>query len=166
MSTLDLASGPEPSLQSVAKKRVRDMTTKVLHDQLPLEGLTLDEALAERQKLINEASDIQAALSDKDKKHPDGTRMSDTEYWDWRKRAIFALRARQRRMSELKEFVRKERYKANAVAADLKDLSDIGLLQAAYGLLRTLSREGVDITEKEQALMDVIRDRLTNGKAA
>jgi hypothetical protein len=126
----------------------------------PVESLSMDAALSERAELVKEAMDIQAALGDRNKVGPDGKRLSDHDYHEWRRRAQYALAARQRRMHDLKEHVRKLRQQTTLVESGVSDTSDRGLLKSAYELLRKLAKEGVDFDTQEQAQMDVFRAHL------
>lgn len=128
----------------------------------PVSSLTLDEALEERRVLVEESHDIQAQLGDRNKM-VEGRRMSETEYNEWRSKAVHALNVRQTRMAALKEHVRKLRAAASVTEAGITDTSDLGLLRSCSLLLRKLAREGVEFEPGEQAVLDVVRARLQHG---
>lgn len=58
---------------------------------------------------------IQTQLGNRNRTHPDGTRFTDQEYWDWRGRAAGALHHRLEELRELKAHVRGLRAKRRSV---------------------------------------------------
>lgn len=129
----------------------------------PVSTLTMQQVLDERSELIQEVEDIQAKLGDRNRTL-NGERMGSDAYWEWRKRAINAMRVRQKRMAELKQHLIQLRMNERVEAAKLNDNSDSGLLKAAYDLLMTLISDiGGDIDENEQAVVDLLRDRVQRG---
>jgi len=117
--------------------------------------LTRDQALAERDTLVVEIQKIQEALGERGR--------GDA---DWRKRALGAMGIRQRRLSALKRHLGALRDAALAATAKIGDTSDFGLLASSHALFRRLASEGVDYDEEEQALVDLIRQHVQNGRIA
>ena len=127
---------------------------------------TLAEAIAERQRLTQEVSDIQTQLANRNATDESGQRIPAQDYWAWRHRAMFAMRSKERRASELKMFITTERQRTAAVMAGgmiSGTVSAESLLAALVGLVKRLSAEGVELDAQEQALVDAARDLLTHG---
>lgn len=125
-----------------------------------VEDMTLDEAIAERQRLIRETMDAQDVLSDRNRLDPDGKRVSAHAYWEWHRGVSKQVRDNQHRMGLLRERIRQLRQVSTSRTAKVQDSTDLGLLTSAYNLLKTLVNEGVDLDPDEQALLDTIRERV------
>jgi hypothetical protein len=120
------------------------------------------------RKCVEENQDIQAQLTNKDKRHPDGRRYTDHEYHDWRSRAVMAWRhgvAEQRVLKEAVKIARR-RFNTDVPLLAVEELtSPDALIHAAYVLLRRLATEGVEIDDGEQRIIDALDAYLrTNGR--
>lgn len=71
----------------------------------------IDDAERLLAAITSEAQAIQDQLSDRDRTHPDGTRLTGEEYWSWRKRAVDALRHIRDEQRDLKFHVKKLKVK-------------------------------------------------------
>jgi hypothetical protein len=136
------------------------VTLRTQKSERPVESLTLDEAIAERQRLVKTTMDAQDELSDRNRIGTDGKRISAHDYWAWHRTVSKVVRDNQHRMGLLREHIRKMRQRSSVAEAKVEDVTDRGLLKSAYELLCTLAREDVDFDAHEQALMDVIRERI------
>jgi len=129
---------------------------------------TLAEAIAERQRLVQETKDIQAQMGNRNATDVEGRRIPAHEYWEWRHRAVHALRAKERRMAELKAIITAERQRASvATAGNLISgpVTAESLLASLAALVRRLASEGVDLDPEEQALLDAAQHLLVHGPA-
>lgn len=70
-----------------------------------VEQLSAEELRAERVQLVNDMAGIRQQLGDRNQTHADGRRLSDEEYWQWRSRATFALRAKEQRLQVVKNLL-------------------------------------------------------------
>jgi hypothetical protein len=67
---------------------------------------TLDEAERMKDDLIERQVDIQQQLGDKNRCHQDGTRYTAQEYWEWRKKASYALKCIVKELRFVKTWIR------------------------------------------------------------
>lgn len=117
------------------------------------------------RKRIEENQGIQLQLSDKDKRHPDGSRYTDHEYHEWRGRAIAAWKhgvAEQRVMKEALKIARR-RFNTDTPLRNASDLTTPdALIHAAYVVLHRMASEGVEVDEEEQRIIDALDAYLRN----
>ena len=122
----------------------------------------LEEAFRKR---IDENQSIQLQLSDKDKRHPDGSRYSEHEWHEWRQRAIAAWKhgvAEQRVMKEALK-VSRRRFNTDTPLRDAPDLTTPdALIHAAYVVLHRMASEGVEVDDEEQRIIDALDAYLRN----
>ena len=76
---------------------------------------TLDDAYTRRDRLQSEVEDIQTQLTSRDRRGPDGNRLSRQDYLIWKQRAKFALNLRLDEIRFLKGWIRRFVEKINAV---------------------------------------------------
>ena len=86
------------------------MTIEELQAPLPN---SCEELEALRSDIIDDKERIQADLGDRNRTNPDGSRMSEYEYWGWRKRALNALNAHNSALRDVNVAL-KEARRANA----------------------------------------------------
>lgn len=131
------------------------MKTRVSDE--PVDGLSLEDAQAERGRLVQEVADIQAQLGDRSKRGC----VTRAEYGAWRTRAIHAMRLRQARMARLKDRIRVEIRERLSAKAKLMDTTDVGLLRSMLSLVKDLVEdEEIELSVHEQALVDYVRERV------
>jgi hypothetical protein len=66
---------------------------------------TLEEAKVAYEEQLEIMQDIQAQLGTRNKRHPDDTRFTAEEYWDWHQKAKIKLRHVTARVRYLKQFI-------------------------------------------------------------
>lgn len=118
----------------------------------------LAAGMARRRQLVDQISEITVQLSDKDRRHEDGRRWTDSEYHAWRQKALRTLRARESVLRELNDWLEGER--ARVALADAGNTAAADTLQVehdAYRLLMKLAEEGVDLDEAEWAVVERLR---------
>ena len=123
-----------------------------------VEPASLTDAELQRRHLTEKIGDIATQLSDRDRRHPDGTRFTDHEYHDWRRRALGALRAHERVLRQINDWIKQERRNARALeTASLDDKEMFQRINAAYKLFVKLREEGVDFTPEEWTIIEQLR---------
>ena len=138
------------------------MATRTLPDWAPPETIAEGERL--RLEKVERLQEIQAQLGDRNRARPDGTRMSDEEFWEWRQRAVRAQKHAQREVQRLKVWLKDQRARAQAliegregVAPDLRDPRE-----AIAAVLR-IAKQVEDLTPQEQAAIDEVSRLLAHG---
>ena len=128
--------------------------------------MTLQEpsSVAEAEKLkldlIDRVSDIQAQLGLRDKLDAEGRRLSSDAYWDWRRRAVGALKASHSDLRRLNAWIKAARRREMERVADV-DLDDPrSLIKAAYNLFKKLVADEVELDPDEQAVVDALREHI------
>jgi hypothetical protein len=111
------------------------------------------------RKVVEEAQGIQSQLSDRDKRHPDGSRYGDHEYHEWRGRALAAWRhlvARQRVMKEAVKIAHR-RFNPDTPLRPATELkTPEALLHAALVLMHQFQSDGVEFDEEEYRIVNAI----------
>lgn len=127
----------------------------------------LEDAENRRLDLVAEIQTISAQLGDRDRRSLAGERMSSAEYWEWRRRAISALHAKEAALRRLKAWIRSQKH-----AQRLKEAPELGLggpnglLKAAYELLRQLQAQNVTFLDEEKHLIETIEAYLAESPMA
>ncbi len=67
---------------------------------------SIEEAERLKAELADMQVDIQTQLGDRDKHHPDGSRFTSNEYWQWRKKASFAMACGVKQLRFLKQWIK------------------------------------------------------------
>ena len=100
-------------------------------EQTPSESIELPVDIEAAEVLLRdlqaEVTDIQSQLGNRDRRHPDGSRYTSIEYWNWRGRASYALSRKYADLREIKAHVRKLRdaeYAATAPSYSHRRLVD------------------------------------------
>lgn len=126
---------------------------------------TVDEARQRINKLKEEAVSIQLQLTNKNKIGTDGKRLSTEIFWDWRKKAIYALNCKKSEIMFLKKCIDNPAYNPYEKA----DVCQLGngnevvnkaliLLNDAYMMLNVIVTDlGNDITKGEMEKMAEIK---------
>ncbi len=114
--------------------------------------------------IVAEVQDIQSQLGNKNQ--GGDSRLSAKQYWEWRNRAVFAMRHLLEEQRTLKGAIKD--YNRQAERARVSAVIDItnpeGLLKAAYTLLRRLASQ-VDFDQDEQLVVNALDLHLrTKGK--
>jgi hypothetical protein len=65
-----------------------------------------DDAALERAALVDEVSNIDMQLAQRNRCHPDGRRMTPEEYWDWHSKAVAAGIHKRKRIRALNQIIR------------------------------------------------------------
>lgn len=68
---------------------------------------TLSEARERKSRLVAELERIQVSLGDRNKLTPTGERMTEVEWWTWRRKAVFALDCLRIELRAIKEWISK-----------------------------------------------------------
>jgi hypothetical protein len=131
---------------------------------------TEPESITDAQQRLAEIKtlrlDLQTQLGDRNRTHADGTRMSSTEYHQWRGRATRALNgaiAEQRQLQTwIKQHLAEMKQEPSDPSAIVAGADPIELLRQAYMLLVALQAQGAKLQPKEEVLLARIRIYLTN----
>ena len=137
----------------------------------------LAEARSVRQKLIEDIADINAQLSDKNKRRKclicdgsgavndmpcrecsgrGGFRWADHEYHAWRQRALTALRARETVLRRVNAWISDEENRATAIERGVPvDTHD--LVRKAHNLFLDLAEDGVEYESEEWKVIEELR---------
>lgn len=138
----------------------------------------LAEATSVRQKLIEDIAGINAQLSNKNKRrkctackgrgtHGDnepcppcqgkgGFRWSDHEYHGWRQRALTALRAREKVLRRVNQWISDEEGCTAAVASGVPVDTHM-LIRKAHSLFLDLVEDGVELESDEWKVIEELR---------
>lgn len=107
--------------------------------------LSLEEAKSRRNLLTGEVENIKAQLGDRLRTDSAGRRLSNHEYWAWRKGAQHALNCKMQELRELNDWIKSNQ--SNTTSDDA-----ITHLKNMCQLLRTLQEEDVSLEDDEIAL--------------
>ena len=134
------------------------------------EWSSIADAERERLALVEKLQAIQVDLGDRNRiNRTTGQRITDHEYWEWRRKATGAQRFVQGRLQRLNAWLKSQRTTLNAKlqARDLPDANDpIALLTAACNVIRGLARDGIELDAYEQGVCDLVREFLQHGPVA
>lgn len=123
-----------------------------------------------RLQLVDTLSDINAQLGQTRRLAPDGTReLTRVEYSQWRNKAVVAKQRFERELRLVNHTLKRMRQERNEQAigaAGINPADPLSLIAAAHVLLRRLASEGVDLDEKEQAVVDGLRHYLQHTPAS
>ena len=119
------------------------------------EPTSVEDCEARQEDLKDDVRTIQAQLSDKDKCDEYGNRMTNTEYWKWKRKATFALSCKHKELSFLKLWLKQENRRASEVVVSESNVDD--LLHDLYLFVGDL-RHRHDIRWSDLSLTD--RERL------
>ena len=110
------------------------------------EPQTLDDCQDRMDTLVSEIREIQCELGNKNKRGPDGQRLSSKDYHEWRSRATKALRYKQEEHQFLRRWRSKYLKRKLVEANEGKDCTSIlfQLCTACRNLLARSGKEGND----------------------
>lgn len=126
----------------------------------------LDAADAELAAVKRSIGIIQAEFSNKDKRHANGRRYSNTEFWAWKSAATTKLErllvAHRELQSAIRDYNRK-----TFVSMDASQLSPVmrQLISDASLLLHELVDEGVDLSQGERSVLQRLDEALNISSA-
>lgn len=119
-------------------------------------------AESQRNSLVEEVAGIATQLSDKDRRHPDGTRFSNEDYHSWRKKALVALRARESVLRRLNGWLAQEKRRLAPMEPEgAPATGPHKVIGEAYQLFLRLQDEDVDFSPEELATVEQLRAYLT-----
>lgn len=128
-----------------------------------VEPATLSEAQARYLALTAEVQDIDAQLSNRNRTNAAGWRLDDREWHEWRHRAVFAKRFKVDEMRRLKAWM-KERYNAvdrpesrQRAMAEYDATNPLSVLAALRAAVQDMATNGVELTVREQRILDAAR---------
>ena len=122
--------------------------------------VSLDDAEARRIFITSEIGSIQTQLGDRDHKDGMGNRMSENDYWAWRKKASWAYQMKLAELRQVNAWIKSANRTAAAAVDPSKgiviDPNDPDkMLVAAYRVLKRLGSE-IDLQDDEQAVVDAL----------
>lgn len=105
-------------------------------DKLPLDEIEDDLAYS-----VRDLADIQVQLGDRNRTGLDGKRMEEKEYWEWRSRAMKAMKSFQGRVIRMKRYVKSRRRGEYLQSAERMTRLDRNDLPAICGALLNVTRK-------------------------
>ena len=113
----------------------------------------------ERATLIREIRDIQYQLGDRNKLGEDGERMNYIDYAEWRRKARFAIKAKEEQLADVKKWLKDNPQPQIGMAA-ASDGVEEELLEVYQCATRLLA--AVDLRNRAlyAASLDVLRERV------
>ena len=131
------------------------------------EPASLTDAEVRRRHLAEKIGDIATQLADRDRRHADGKRFTDKEYHDWRRRALGAMRAHERVLRQVNDWIKHERRRQHAEKSmPPEQLDAFRIIDRAYKLFVKLREEEVEFTAEEWADIELLRNYLDRPKPA
>ncbi len=122
------------------------------------EPQSLDEADRRRKQLTLDVQSIQAQLGDRQRCDDEGKRLSNREYWAWKKRAQHALNQRLNELREIKQWIVGRKKDIAQPSQDVHDGTSaeeaVGHLYQLHSMLSNLQGEDVDFDEDEKTQID------------
>jgi hypothetical protein len=129
-----------------------------------IEPVDIDEAKERLTAVLNNKLDIEAQLANRDHRNPDGTRMDGVEYWQWRSRAIWAKRFREKEIAALKAWIKAAHLRGEGIQGPVvPDDEYVRLLYGLYRMTRFVEGERVPwdaYAPDEQWLLNAAQTRL------
>lgn len=144
-----------------------------------VEPAGLTDAEARRRQLAEEIGDIAAQLNARKQernakfveRHPNGIenpreitaedRKENVDYHAWRKKALSALRARERVLRQLNDWLKAERRRLHLTENSPPEQRDVTtLISDAYKLFVKLREEDVEFEPAEWAIIEKLREHL------
>ena len=109
------------------------------------------------EEVVQQIQSIDAQLRNRERINPHtGEEWSREEYNDWRLRAMRAKMYATKELRFLKRWVRQERTRYNAKAINVDFDNPKSLIHAAYVLLCSLIKQGIEFTDEERELVDIL----------
>lgn len=121
--------------------------------------ISLEEAERRRQQVTLDVQSIQAQLGDKQRTDDKGRRLSNKEYWAWKKKAQHALNKKLDELRLLKAYIRDNRKDKPSSNNDL-----LGHLRSLYFLATSIQKR-VELSAAESKQIDAAKhllDRIDN----
>ena len=126
-----------------------------------IEPRNVEEARRIADEFMTDIQKIQCHLTNKNVTKPDGTRMSEKEYWEWREKAKHALLMRQQKYRRVKTWIREHQNleRATEFTGTIDPRDPRALLSNLLRLTRRIVvSTAYQLSDDEQAVLDVVRD--------